>query len=136
MRWLASPKQRAPLATAYDADGNLVMETRPNGVSISRTYDADNHLLSVVSRTSANTTLASFSYVYDVDGRRTSVAEADGSLVSYSYDGAGRLVAESRTGSNSYSISYTLDGEGNRLSGTVNGFTTTFVYDAAGAVAT
>ncbi|CEK17106.1 RHS repeat protein [Chthonomonas calidirosea] len=112
------------------------METRPNGVSISRTYDADNHLLSVVSRTSANTTLASFSYVYDVDGRRTSVAEADGSLVSYSYDGAGRLVAESRTGSNSYSISYTLDGEGNRLSGTVNGFTTTFVYDAAGAVAT
>jgi RHS repeat-associated protein len=74
--------------------------------------------------------LASFSYSYNADGLRTQVVEADGSTVTYTYDGAHRLVGEIRTGTAPYSISYTLDAEGNRLSQTVNGVTTTFSYNA------
>ncbi len=114
----------------YDANGNEVSITLPNGVVTSKSYDAANRLMSIVHRRSDNTVLASYSYSYNADGLRTQVVEADGSVVSYTYDGAHRLVGEVRTGSAPYSISYVLDGVGNRLSQTVNGVTTTFSYNA------
>jgi RHS repeat-associated protein len=114
----------------YDTNGNEVSITAPNGVTTSKTYDAANRLTSIVHRRSDNSVIASYNYSYNADGLRTQVVEADGSTVTYTYDGAHRLVGEVRTGTAPYSISYTLDGEGNRLSQTVNGVTTTFSYNA------
>jgi uncharacterized protein RhaS with RHS repeats len=58
------------------------------------------------------------------------VTEADGSVVTYGYDGLLHLSSEERTGSSPYSASYTVDGAGQRTSETVGGVTTTFTYDA------
>lgn len=115
---------------SYDATGNEVSITYANGLSTSNSYDPANRLTSIEHRRSDNTVVASYSYSYNADGLRTQVVEADGSVVSYSYDGAHRLVGEVRTGTSPYSISCVLDGEGNRLSQTVNGVVTTFSYNA------
>jgi RHS repeat-associated protein len=58
------------------------------------------------------------------------VTEADGSVVTYGYDGLLHLSSEVRTGTNPYSASYTVDGAGQRTSETVGGVTTSFTYDA------
>jgi YD repeat-containing protein len=44
------------------------------------------------------------------------------------YDADNRCTSESRSGSNSYSKSYTLDGVGNRTAQTVGGTSTSFTY--------
>ena len=53
-------------------------------------------LMSVTNRNSSNTGLSSFEYTYN-DDMRTYVEEADGSTVTYSYNGIGRLTGETRT---------------------------------------
>ena len=65
------------------------------------------------------------------DGNLTQfvVRFADGLTVAYGYDGAGHLTSETRNGTGAYSISYALDGVGNRLSQTSGSGTTTFAYD-------
>jgi len=65
---------------------------------------------------------------YNDDNRRSDCTELSGDVVSYGYDSAGRLTSESRTGANSYSYSYVVDGVGNRTSQTKGGTTTTFTY--------
>ncbi len=54
---------------------------------------------------------------------------ADGSRVDYGYDDLYRLTGETRTGSNAYSISYTYDNVGNRLTKDHDGVMTSYVYN-------
>ncbi len=93
-------------------------------------FDNASNLTSVTNKNSSGTVLSSFSYVLDVDSRRSSCTEANSDAISYGYDWGGRLTSESRTGTNSYSESYVLDGVGNRTSQTVNSTSTSFTLNS------
>lgn len=114
---------------SFDDGGNTTGITEPNGTTVTRTFDNANRLIGVTNKNSSGTTLSSFSYTLDTDGRRTFVSEADGSTVSYGYDWGGRLTSEIRTGTNPFSVTYALDGAGNRTSQTVGSATTTFTLN-------
>ena len=85
---------------------------------------------------SDNTTLSSFLYSLDNVGNRTGVTEANGDLVTWSYDDTYQLTREQRSGANAYDITYTYDPVGNRLTKIEGGATTTYSYDAANQIET
>src|SRR5439155_13768399 len=62
------------------------------------------------------------------DNRRATCTESNGDVVSWGYDAQGHLTSDSRTGTNSYSASYTVNGVGNRTSQTIGTKTTSFTY--------
>ncbi len=113
---------------SYDAAGHETGVTNPNSTAVTKVYDNAGRLTSVTNKNSSGTTLSSFSYVYNSNGLRSSVTEADSSVVNYGYDGGSRLTSEIRTGTSPYSVSYALDGEGNRTSQTSGSATTSFAY--------
>jgi RHS repeat-associated protein len=115
---------------SYDADGNETGTTLQNCATVTKAYDDAGRLTSVTNKNSGNTTLSSFSYSYNDDNQRTGITEADNSTVSYSYNGIGRLTGETRTGTNAFTASYTLDGVGNRTAQTVGGNTTSFTLNS------
>jgi YD repeat-containing protein len=96
----------------YDVAGRLTRVTAPNGVTGAFGHDQRNRLSSLTYEREGQT-LASFAYTYTPVGRRASVVEP-GATTSYQYDGAGRLLAESRVGMSPYSRQYTYDLAGNR----------------------
>ena len=114
----------------YDAAGNETGITNPNSTTVAKAYDDAGRLTSVTNANSSATTLSSFSYGYNDDNQRTSLSEADGSAVSYGYDAQHHLTSESRTGTNPYSKSYTVDGVGNRTAQTVGGTSTSFTLNS------
>jgi RHS repeat-associated protein len=116
------------ISYTYDPAGNETNVSNPNGTTVTRVFDDSGRLSSVTNKNSGNTTLSSFSYSYSADDQRTGVTEADSSTVSWGYDGAHRLTSETRTGTNAYSKTYTLDGVGNRTSQSVGGTSTTLSY--------
>jgi RHS repeat-associated protein len=85
----------------------------------------------VVNLKADSTTLSSFGYALDAAGNRTSVLEANGDRVTWSYDGIYQLVREQRSGASAYDITYTYDTLGNRLTKVEGGVTTTYSYDEA-----
>jgi len=64
------------------------------------------------------------------------VVEADGSMVSWSYDPTYQLTNEQRSGSNAYNITYSYDAVGNRLTLVNGGAVTTSTYNSANELAT
>ena len=115
--------------TAYDLAGNKVRLSAANGLITDYTYDVRNRPTQLAHRTVGGTVLQSFTNTISPAGRRTQVAELNGSVEQYSYDARGRLVSETRTGSNPYAITHTYDGVGNRTQMVNNGIPTTFTYD-------
>ena len=114
---------------AYDYNGNETGITNPNGTTVTKGYDIANRLTGVTNKNSTGTVLSSFTLTPNNDSQVTGVTEADGSAVSYGYDGQGHLTSEGRTGTNPYSKTYTVDGEGNRTAESVGGVSTSFTYD-------
>ena len=115
---------------AYDAASHETGITNANGTTVTKVYDDAGNLTSVTNKNSTGTVLSSFSYVYDTDNRRHTVTEASGDVVTYGYDWGSRLTTESRTGTNAYSLSYIVDGVGNRTSQTKGTATTAFTLDS------
>jgi RHS repeat-associated protein len=74
--------------------------------------------------------LSGFAYTLNDAGIRTGVTEADGSQVSYAYDGLYKLTGETRTGANPYTITYTYDNVGNRLTQVKDGVSTSYAYNS------
>ena len=58
------------------------------------------------------------------------MTEANGELVTWTYDSVYRLTQEQRNGANAYDIGYTYDGVGNRVTKTSGGVPTTYTCDA------
>jgi YD repeat-containing protein len=114
---------------SYNANGQETGLTNQNGTTVSKVYDDAGRLTSVTNRNSSNTVLSSFAYTLNNDDMRTYVVEADNSTVTYSYNGIGRLTGETRTGTNAFTASYTLDGEGNRTSQTIGANTASFTLN-------
>jgi RHS repeat-associated protein len=102
---------------AYDPAGNIKEMDVANGTSapnhMTFNYDADNRI-----------TNSGFSY--DENGNLTQ-AVIDGNTYKYGYDAADRLI-NVKDESDSMIASYTYDGNGNRLTKTVNGVVTTYHY--------
>ena len=92
--------------TAYNAHGQPLAITDPNGMTTTLTYDARLRL-----RT-RNVGGELTSYDYDNVGQLTKVTMPDGSYLSYTYDAAHRLTGMADNLGNS--IAYTLDAMGNR----------------------
>ncbi len=90
----------------YNAYGQPLTITDPNGVLITLSYDARQRILS---RSIAGETT---SFTYYVTGLLQKVILPDGSFLQYAYDGAHRLKGLTDTLGNS--IVYTLDAMGNR----------------------
>ncbi|HKI17167.1 MAG TPA: hypothetical protein VKA15_04780 [Isosphaeraceae bacterium] len=80
--------------------------------------------------------MSSFNYTYNSVGNRMQVVEATGDVVSWSYDPTYQLANEQRSGANSYNITYSYDGVGNRLALVNGGAATTSTYNAANQLAT
>jgi RHS repeat-associated protein len=90
----------------YNAYGQPLTITDPNGIVTTLTYDTGQHLTS--SQVGSETT----GYSYYATGLLHTVTLPDGSTISNTYDGARRLTKITDSAGNS--INYTLDALGNR----------------------
>lgn len=90
----------------YDAYGKPLEMIDANGISTTYAYDLRQRLLSVTTQGEIT------SYTYWPTGLMKTSTQPDGSLVSYEYDDAHRLVAASDSLGNR--VEYTLDQSGNR----------------------
>jgi len=75
------------LGSQYDAEGNRIRVTHPDGTFFTYDYDGLKRVSAI--KDNGGTSLASFAY--DVQGRRSSLAYANGAVIGYSYDPASRL---------------------------------------------
>ena len=114
---------------SYDAVGNRVGINHANQTRTVHTYNARNQLIDLNHLKNDGSTLASFNYVLNANGLRTSCTESDGSLVTYTYDGNYRLVREVRTRTHPYDIHYSYDAVGNRTAMDRDGVVTAYTYD-------
>jgi RHS repeat-associated protein len=92
---------------SYNAYGQPLSITDPNGVVTTLTYDVRQHLLS---RSTAGEVTT---FAYHPTGLLETITSPDGSTLTYVYDGAHRLT-EIKDGAGN-SMQYTLDGMGNRI---------------------
>jgi RHS repeat-associated protein len=118
----------------YDAANRLIKTSFGNGTEETRAYDTLNRLKELSNKRGA-IDLAKYSYTLDKVGNRKAVTETvDGKTrsIAYTYDDLYRLTDEAIVdGVNGNRTShYVYDAVGNRDSKTVNGVTTTYIYDA------
>jgi RHS repeat-associated protein len=123
---MGNPRKR--LTYRYDAVGNRVGLTDPDGGRFTYAYDTVNRIRLVVNPQGERT-----SYSYDVAGRRTLKRLANGTRCSFSYDAASRLTKLWNLRNNGTVLSsfdYAYDNGGNRtrmLEG--DGSRVTWTYD-------
>ena len=122
----------------YDANGNVVSMTYPNGIVVSTTYDIDNQMTQLAYSQGISgvlsgygSTVMSFAQTYNAFGQVATASSPESSQV-YAYDGAGRLtgVGDNFEGSCT-TRTYSLDGDSNRT-----GFTSAASTPVAGSCPT
>ena len=114
----------------YDARGNILTETKENGITTYYTYNAAGLPKTVINKR-GETVISGYTYAYMLDGNIKSITETSGKTVNYTYDGLGRLVKEEKLDNGTTGvISYTYDVNGNRTGKNENGVVTTYTYDA------
>lgn len=113
----------------YDTQaGTLTSKIDPQGGITGYTYDASGNRLS---STAPDGTTAS--YIYDNQGNMTSTTDALGQTTSYAYNGFGQVLSIKDPQGNT--TSYTYDATGNMITMTDSaGATTQYQYDAKGNV--
>ncbi|MFJ5535170.1 LamG-like jellyroll fold domain-containing protein [Streptomyces sp. NPDC093261] len=116
---------------AYDANGNPVTTTRPGGVTLTNTYDADGRLTGTTG-TGAEAGTADRVFGYDADGRLTSTG-TPGGTDTYTYDDRGAILSASGPSGNA---SYSYNSDGLLTSRTDKTGTATFTYNPDGQVDT
>ncbi|MHB8511914.1 MAG: RHS repeat domain-containing protein [Actinomycetota bacterium] len=119
----------------YDANGNLIGEGYPNGVSASRAYNAADRLTNI-SDTGPAGTFLNLRYSRDPNGlvAASNVAAEPTTTVGYGYDALGQLtnVQTPPTGPGVSAQAFGYDTAQNLVSlTTANGTTTTLQHDAA-----
>jgi RHS repeat-associated protein len=102
---------------SYDALGRLHTLERPNNVDTTYTYDARN-FLTEIAHEQGLTTLAQYTYGYDLAGNRKTLTEVSGSVtanISWEYDEANRLIEEHNDRNDiGFTTEYQYDQSGNR----------------------
>ena len=112
----------------YDAASRRTKLTYPDDMYTNYTYDDANWITLMESKAANHTLFESFAYGYDALGNKVNVTYENSTAVEYSYDDVYRLVSEDYSWS--FTINYTYDGAGNRLTETRNGVATNYTYDA------
>ena len=141
---------------SHDPAGRIANLINPEGQTTSWQYDAASRVLAtrwrmarwrriltmrgsillLANLTTGGTTLSSFNYTYNPVGNRTQVVEANGDVLTLSYDPTYQLTNERRSGANAYNISYIYDPVGNRTLLLSNGTPTTSTYNAGNELVT
>ncbi len=80
----------------YDAASRNIVRQFGNGDRSDTTFDAADQITRLGNFRADDSSISIFTYAYDPVARTASVQELDGTRVTYGYDAAGRLVAESR----------------------------------------
>jgi len=122
--------QAGALTLQRDTQNGLITGTTLGTVSDTRSFTSFGEWTSY-SATAGGTPLFSTQYTYDQGGRITQKSETLGgttNISTYSYDLVGRLSEVKQNGTTS--ATYTYDANGNRLSRTTSGGTTSYTYDA------
>jgi RHS repeat-associated protein len=117
------------IGRTYRLDGALASQSFPNGLTETLTYDAAKRPTAISMGASG-----SMSQTFDRGGRVTSEGrtipgisgDAGANTQSFTFDGLSRIKGSSGL---TNLESYTFDLDGNRLTRTVGGVTTTYVYD-------
>ena len=112
---------------SYDSAGRISHRWLQNGTFDQFNYDNRNRVKSIVTKNSSNATLHSRTYTFNLASEVTQIVEGT-VTTDYTYDNAGQLETEVK--STGYSAAYSYDGNGNRLTRTVNGVTENYSYDA------
>ena len=117
----------------YDSGGRVTKRTSGNDVSVAYLYDKTGRVTSLTNSKSDSTVISRFNYVFNEDGVVTKCdisgsAYTSASLV-YDYDDAYQLTKETRTGGSSYTLAFTYDARGNRLTKVLDAATTGYAYD-------
>jgi len=119
-------KDTASHAT-YWAQKTTAITTAATTVKLADTVPAtDRWNMAAAEITSASGTKTTYSY--DNRGNRTSAAPSSGPATTLAYDQANRLISYGGI------VTYTYNGDGLRMSKTVNGTNTSFVWDQSGAL--
>lgn len=112
----------------YDAAGNLLGFSHPNGATAAYQYDAASRLTSVTNK-SGPTTLSSFTYALDKVGNRVQMVTSAGGVNAFGYDSLYRLT--SWTAPSGQPTTWTYDAVGNRKAMVSSAGTTNYTYDVA-----
>ncbi|TQJ57757.1 RHS repeat-associated protein [Streptomyces sp. SLBN-115] len=119
--------------TVYDKAGQAVTELLPGGVKRERTYDGLGRLTRETG-TGAEATTVTRTLGYDLTGRLTSIATADGlTRNTYTYNDQGALLTAAGPGGTS---AYAYNADGSMTQRTTTAGTTDYTYDAAGRIDT
>jgi RHS repeat-associated protein len=114
----------------YDAEGRIEFQQYHNGTKEFYDYDERDRVKEILLKNSSGTVLRDLDYVFNdasqVTNLTTTISGTPDS-VGYSYDDAGQLTLEDRSGT-SLDISYTYDANGNRATKTLGGVTDTYNY--------
>ncbi|WP_308460799.1 DNRLRE domain-containing protein [Streptomyces sp. Ru71] len=123
----------------YTDRGQPLKQVKPNGNTVDFTYYLNGAARSQVEKTSAGTVVASHDLEYDPNGNRSKdtakLMNADNAsayvntVSSFAYDPQDRIQQVTKTGDGAGTESYVYDGNSNVVEQTVNGSTTTSVYD-------
>jgi RHS repeat-associated protein len=107
----------------YDQNGLVTQVTEATGRVVSYTYDADQRLV-VEKIHDPSSGDQEFAYTYDAVGNRLTKSDSRGGVTIYQYDTNDRLIVAGNA-------SFTYDNNGNMLSETSGGQTTTYTYNSA-----
>lgn len=124
----------------YDANGNKASETLANGVVSTYSYNNNNKVTSLVTK-SGDSTISSYDYSYYLDGSDACKVRSENGIIEttdYEYDGLKRLTEESVAVGNSTTdtYSYEYDDYGNRSKMTATGseeYETVYDYTVNGS---
>lgn len=111
----------SPVSYSYDAGDNLTIVNSAN--TTTNTYDAANQLQTATTMT-GSTQVQKYTYGYDLNGNRISRTDKNNVITNYSWDQGNRLTNYGTT-------SYAYNGDGVRLTKTVNSIAEPFVWDVA-----
>lgn len=115
----------------YDALNREKHRILANGMTTSHTFDQAGRETVLANYGPGGTPYAIYTNTYDHVGNRLTVAELDGSLVTYTYDVTNQLTNERRNGTTPYNTTFSYDGVGNRLTQNDSGILTTYTYNNA-----
>ena len=118
----------------YDTDGNQTQEIDPDGNTTSYEYDTDGDQTLMI-QAYGTTAAATTAYQYDNDNNLTLQTNPNGTSLSMSYDADGNLTGElwyASNGTETNSLNYTYDGDGNNLTASNDAGSYSFAYNADG----